>query len=108
MHNKIKELLLGNKPCSIGKIGVIELLHFYSTYFDFNRDFVANSLAINAGINCNCIQEYEIWIKDFAKSIQNLDTILACRRLMQSLIVSLMDYFFLAQSDLNEGGCIID
>lgn len=77
MHNKIKELLLGDKPCSIGKIGVIELLHFYSTYFDFNRDFIANSLAINAGINCSCIQEYQIWIKDFAKSIQNLDAILS-------------------------------
>lgn len=76
MNDKIKELLLGDKPCSIGKIGVIELMHFGAAFL--NKDLTTNySLAINAGINCESYEDYTDWVNDFEKSIKNLDAILA-------------------------------
>lgn len=77
MHNKIKKLLLGDQPCAIGKIGLIELMHFYDSFFESGRNLFGDTLAINAGVNCRSWTEYEDWVADFANSISNLDALLA-------------------------------
>ena len=77
MHEKIKELLLGNKPCAIGKIGSVELMHFYNTFAN-NKNWPSGvSLAINAGINCKTEGEYLFWMDSFKLGLQSLDAILA-------------------------------
>lgn len=77
MHEKVKELLLGNKPCAIGKIGSIELAHFYNTFANNKNAPSGASLAINAGINCQTVDEYLFWIDSFKHGLQSLDAILA-------------------------------
>jgi hypothetical protein len=77
MHNNVKNLLLGDSPCSIGKIGVIELMHFYDGYYNNELILRGETLAVNAGININSLEEYNSWIKDFGDSIKNLDCILS-------------------------------
>lgn len=83
MHQKVKELLLGENPCSIGKIGSIELIHFASAFLDKKPVFCGNSLAINAGINIKNLEEYEIWLNHFKFGIQNLDVVLAWNKTEQ-------------------------
>ncbi|MDB4314574.1 hypothetical protein N9955_00945 [bacterium] len=77
MHNNIKDLLLGEESCSIGKIGSIELFHISHLADDEEMSFLGNTLAVNAGINGKTKQEVEYWAKTFCRAISNLDVILA-------------------------------
>jgi hypothetical protein len=98
MHNKVKELLLGDKPCSIGKIGSIEFLHFAPWFINNEMSYFGNSLAINAGINVSSDEEYFQWYKDFGNSIQNLDAILAWNGPLEKKVLK----------DFNYKGIILD
>jgi hypothetical protein len=80
MHEKVKELLLGDKPCAIGKIGNVELMHFFGGYFaDFGTEEFpfGGLLSINAGINCLDKTEFKRWIGNFAMGLYSLDVLLA-------------------------------
>lgn len=77
MQEKVKELLLGDKPCAIGKIGSVELIHFYETYFCGRVSSYGDSLALNAGINCKTLGEHLYWIDRFEFGLKHLNLILA-------------------------------
>ena len=76
MHEKIKELLLGKKPCAIGKIGSMELHHFGRTYGGCEEIVLGGGLAINAGINCKDSAEYLQWYQLYYFGLSKLDAIL--------------------------------
>jgi hypothetical protein len=77
MHDQVKKMLLGERPCSIGKIGSIELLHFGCWVTNNKKVHFGDSLAINAGINVRNEEEYSDWLNDFGKSLSNIDCLLA-------------------------------
>ena len=77
MQDKVKELLLGAAPCSIGKMGNVELMHFYPTFFYGRVSFAGNMLAVNAGLNFKDNKEYFIWVEDYARALNKIDCLLA-------------------------------
>lgn len=77
MHKSVKNLLMSESPCSIGKIGSVELMHFYKCFFEKSPVLFGNMLAINAGINVRDTSEYMQWCFDFNQAIKSLDCLLA-------------------------------